>query len=108
MAIHNFTPHTINVIIGEDKMSFPSEGVVRALTTTTPCGVVDSIPVCRVEYGEPEGLPEYREGDYIIVSSLAAQAVKKYHPERDDILIPNGFVRDEAGNIIGCSQLAKA
>ena len=50
------------------------------------------------------GLPEEKEGVYIIVSKLTADAF----PLRDDLLLVNEMVRDENGAIIGCRSLAQA
>jgi len=61
------------------------------------------IDIMEKSFNEVEGLPEPQEDTYYIVSALVAGAAKN----RDDLLIPNDIVRDEAGRIIGCRNLAK-
>jgi hypothetical protein len=70
-------------------------------------GEIDSIPVESVTYGEIEGLPDYQEGVYYIVSGLVAAAAAKIG--RTDCLAPGGLVRDKnnPGLILGCLFLQK-
>lgn len=38
-----------------------------------------------------------------VVSRLVAEAV----PERRDLVVPHGLVRDGQGRVVGCAQLAQ-
>lgn len=49
--------------------------------------------------GNETALPEPVEGTYYIVSRIACEAM----PERSDLLMVDGTVRDENGRIIGCT-----
>jgi len=72
------------------------------------------IPVYRIDYGAPTlvnektkeelPLPQVQEGVVLVVSSLAAQSLRKY-TNRDDFLVPGDPVRDEKGRIIGMRGL---
>lgn len=90
----------------------PSGSVARAAQTVKQDGPMDwkgifSIPVFRIEYGAPEGLPEPREGVRYIVSSLTASAAKASGRDTSDLLVTHSPVRDRAGKIIGCTAFAR-
>lgn len=101
--IKNFTPHPIFICnnAGEVTREIQSEGLVRLKAVTVPTGEIDGVPVSRTEFGQPEGLPEFQEGVFIVVSQLVKTAL----PSRSDLLVPAEVVRDEKGNIIGCKSL---
>lgn len=119
----NMTPHTITLYADKDCMevtkgnyktlvlkegakpimSLPSEGVARAASNKELLYTIDSIPVYKTVYGEPEGLPEPAPNTYIIVSALTAQSA----PERKDLLIIDGAVRDTEGRICGCTAFGR-
>ena len=101
--IKNFTPHPISICnnAGEVTREIQSEGLVRLKAVTVPAGEIDGVPVSRTEFGQPEGLPEFQEEVFIVVSQL----VKTVLPSRYDLLVPAEVVRDEKGNIVGCKSL---
>jgi len=99
MRLVNLTPHTVNVINGQN---YASEGVVRVSETETQVGEVGGIPLFSKVFGKVVGLPEPTEGTMFIVSAL----VKAACPDRKDLLVPTKLVRDEKGNIIGCCGFA--
>lgn len=101
--IKNFTPHPISICnnAGEIIRVIQPEGLVRLKAVTVPAGEIDGVPVTRTEFGQPEGLPEFKEGIFIVVSQLVKTAL----PSRSDLLVPAEVVRDEKGNIIGCKSL---
>jgi hypothetical protein len=103
MTIKNFTPHPITICnnAGEVTRVIQSEGLVRLKAVTVPAGEIDGVPVTRTEFGQPEGLPEFKEGVFIVVSQLVKSAL----PSRSDLLVPAEVVRDEKGNIVGCKSL---
>ena len=107
MAVINMTPHAVNIVMGDDVVVIPASGIIpRCKQDTVQIGiaVVDGkeIPITRTVFGAVEDLPPKADGDLLIVSMLVAKAC----PDRDDLLIPNGIVRDGEGNIIGCTSLA--
>ena len=63
----------------------------------------DGTPTTKTEFGSPEGLPEYSNGVYYIVS----QIVKNALPQRKDLLVPAEVVRGEDGTIYGCKSLGR-
>lgn len=101
--IKNFTPHPISICnnAGEVTRVIQSEGLVRLKAVTVPAGEIDGIPVSKTEFGKPEGLPEFQEEVFIVVSQLVKTALSF----RTDLLVPAEVVRDEKGNIIGCKSL---
>ena len=103
MVIKNFTPHSITICnnAGEVARVIQPEGLVRLKAVTVPAGEIDGVPVTRTEFGQAEGLPEFKEGIFIVVSQLVKTAL----PSRSDLLVPAEVVRDEKGNIVGCKSL---
>lgn len=103
MEIKNLTPHAITICnnAGEVIRVFQSEGLVRLKASTVNAGQIDGVPVSNTIFGEPEGLPEYTDGKFYIVS----QIVKSALPKRLDLLVPAEIVRDLNGQIIGCKSL---
>ena len=101
--IKNYTPHPISICnnAGEVVRVIQPEGLVRLKAVTVPAGEIDGIPVTRTEFGEPEGLPDFKEDTFYIVSQLVKSAL----PTRTDLLVPAEVVRDEKGNIVGCRSL---
>ena len=101
--IKNFTPHPISICnnAGEIIRVIQPEGLVRLKAVTVPVGEIDGVPTTRTEFQQPEGLPEFQEGVFIVVSQLVKTAL----PSRSDLLVPAEVVRDEKGNIIGCKSL---
>jgi hypothetical protein len=124
MTIINATPHTITLVskqgVEQDSKkqflaetvevikSIPSSGILpRVSMSNSPAGEIDGIPIESVIYGEIEGLPEYQEEVYYIVSGLVAAAAAKIG--RVDCLAPGALVRDKNNPslILGCLFLQK-
>lgn len=103
--IKNFTPHPITICnnAGEVIRVIQPEGLVRLKAVTVPAGEIDGVPVTKTEFGTPEGMPEFQEGVFIVVSQLVKTAL----PSRSDLLVPAEVVRDEKGNIVGCKSLGR-
>jgi hypothetical protein len=116
MNFVNLTPHAIKVLAkGEPTLVVPPSGAVaRVIEVATPLGTISEYvgqPVCVVEYGRVEGLPDEDIGEageyrtYFIVSSMVIDAVEE-HPGsygyRKDLLCPFDMVRDGRGVIVGC------
>lgn len=129
----NLTPHTINIYRIEDttadnrgclilnegaepSMVLPSAGVLRATVESIHSGEVDGIPVYRNSYGRPV----MSDGSYVtlnaddtyIVSALAAASLNAAADadgtdRPTNALVLNGTVRNAAGQIVGCTSLAR-
>lgn len=103
MVIRNLTPHDITICDRSGKVVrvIPSSGIVRLTAKIADYLEVDGIRITKTCYGDPEGLPEFRDDTYYIVSQLVKSAL----PNRKDLLVPTEMVRDERGNILGCQSL---
>ena len=105
----NLTPHAVNVISDDNSIAttIPASGnVARCSQTIDIVGALtlDSvvIPISASSYGEVVDLPDPQDGVYYIVSRLVMSAC----PARQDLLVPNDLVRNDAGQVIGCRSLA--
>jgi hypothetical protein len=83
MRLVNLTPHPITLVGDKGEVTLPPSGdVVRAREVREVLGAVQvdsagTLPVLRVSYAEPEGLPEELEAETIyVVSALAAAAIR--------------------------------
>ena len=101
--IINMTPHVVNIVNvdGKEIARFESTGQIRLSSRTIPVGRVAGVSLTKTIFGEPEGLPDFSEGTFYIVS----QIVKSALPDRTDLLVPAEVVRDDSGRIIGCRSL---
>jgi hypothetical protein len=102
--IINKTPHAV-YLLNEDHTilrHFPkSNGMIRVKEIVTNREPIDGIPISATCWGETTEIPDYVVGTYYIVSQLVKNAL----PKRKDLLVPKGAVRDEKGNIMGCTRL---
>jgi hypothetical protein len=109
----NYTPHAVNVIGGDNGAPdhlIPSSGIARVSVEERPfpteilwfpgnfCHSVKTEVM-----GDVEGLPEATPDTWYIVSRIVAAAL----PGRSDLIVPTGFIRDDEGNIIGCTHFVK-
>ena len=108
-TIVNLTPHAVNVINNDNSVAITIEAsgnVARCSQTIDIVGSITlgpvAIPVSSSSYGEVVDLPAPQDNTYYIVSRLVMSAC----PDRQDLLVPNDLVRDEAGRVIGCRSLA--
>ena len=105
MDIINLTVHDITIIKNEKtEIIPPSRVVARCETQEVLIGKVNGVDVYKINYGNVTGLPPANKNTVYVTSALVAQAVKQI---RNDVLIPNDFVRDKKGVIIGCKSLAQ-
>lgn len=131
MNLVNLTPHPVMIYLVEACITLPGGRGYKLVDSSTtpvmviaPSGVVAratqheerrdpitadglSIPICRMVYGAPVDLPEPEEGVGYIVSAITANAAKAAGRPTDDLFITAGMIRDEQGNIIGCTGFAK-
>ena len=118
----NTTPHAITILAGsdvnqgEEDVTIPSsnvsirvksEAIVDCLTMVGSLFVeIRKRQFTSVTYLENEvemPLPDKQEGVLYIVSRITAEAL----PNRDDLLMVDGTVRDDDGRIIGCTGFAQ-
>ena len=106
--IRNLTPHDINIVRdGKIDRIIKADGVVaRAKQSTSPQGELDGIPIIKMEFGEPENLPEPEVNVFLIVSLPTAQAAIKAGRDTADLRLTSLPVRDDKGQIIGCESLS--
>ena len=109
MEIINLTPHDVNIVLESSVVTITKSGVVaRCAQQTEQVDVLQYssanaiIPITKTSYGEIIDLPEQKENVYYIVSRLVMSAASG----RTDLLVPNGLVRDDNGNVIGCESLS--
>jgi hypothetical protein len=104
--IINKTPHDINIVNEKNEFikTIPkSDSQIRLAVKTQQTEEIEGIKTSVLVFGEPEGLPEYKNGVFYIVSQLVKTAL----PKREDLLVPAEVVRDEKGQIIGCKSLGR-
>ena len=105
MTVVNKTPHAVHIIDENGQVVKTYEKGDRqirlAVKTIQDARLADGTPTSKTIFGEPEGLPDFKEGTFYIVSQLVKSAL----PKRTDLLVPAEVVRDEKGNIIGCKSL---
>lgn len=99
-TIVNLTPHEI-VLRG---ITLTSAGVARCETSALKVDEVNGIAINRRIFGQVSGLPEPQDDVFYIVSAIVAQAVRGL---RNDCLVVDETIRDEAGRIVGCKSLAR-
>ena len=109
MEIINLTPHDVNIVLESSVVTITKSGVVaRCAQQTQKVNEINYsnanaiIPITQTTYGEVVDLPEPRTNTYYIVSRLVMSAASG----RTDLLCPNGLVRDDNGNVIGCESLS--
>jgi len=107
MSVINKSPHAVHIVDENGQVVRTYEKgdsqIRLAVKTVQDVPLVDRTPTSRTEFGEPEGLPDYVEGVFYIVSQLVKNAL----PNRADLLVPAEVVRDEKGNIVGCKSLGR-
>ncbi len=117
MRLVNLTPHMISILVNNEILLVPAQGKIARVATKKELIstlLVDnvSIPVFATTFGEveltsPDGsinepFPAPEKGTLYIVSSIVKNAMM----DRENILVPTDFVRDDRGNIIGCQALS--
>jgi hypothetical protein len=109
MELENLTPHAVT-LVGPDGQTVeipPSGTVARCVVTRVTVGTVRvgtiEVPVSVTSMGEVTDLPPARPGVAYVVSRVVAEAAT----DREDLLVPDDAVRDDAGRIVGCRALAR-
>lgn len=105
MTVVNKTPHAVHILDDSHRVirTYEKGDSQIRLSVEVVQGepLKDGTPTSRTTFGKPDGLPEFQEGTFYIVSQLVKNAL----PDRKDLLVPAEVVRDEKGNIIGCRSL---
>lgn len=101
LKIINLTPHAVNLYNGETLINAyePSGEVARIDMKSVFVANLGGVPLFKTKYGEASGLPKQEDGTYYIVSAL----VRTRNEHREDLLSPQGLVRNKEGVIIGCN-----
>jgi hypothetical protein len=100
----NLTPHTVNVQSGKEAQTFPPSGrVARVGTSSVIVDVLNGIDIVKTTFGNVEDVPT--SGDNIMY--IVSRRVKNALPARDDLVVPDGIVRDAVGNqVAGCTRFS--
>ena len=106
MKLVNLTPHAVNIVLEDGALNIVPSGVVaRCSQSDVNVGTIDvdgiAVPLTETSFGDVVDLPAPAPDTLYIVSRLVATAAN-----RDDLVVPNGIVRDDNGNIIGCKSLS--
>jgi hypothetical protein len=104
MRYVNLCPHTIHLM--QDRWTpthawEPSGQVARCVEITRLHHIDDDVQVVTKQYGVVTGLPEPQPDTVYLVSGMVRMAM----PERTDLASPGDAIRDEAGRIVGASNL---
>jgi hypothetical protein len=107
--IFNMTPHAVNIVNEEGKVTktFESVGVARATQKNVVVGTPEGVTIVESTFGKPVGLLEPSEGVFYIVSLITAKAADLSGRTTEDLLLTSGTVRDDNDQIIGCQALAR-
>lgn len=106
--IINLTPHDVTVMPADDAeaVTFLASGEFARVREhlggevwiATDAG---QVPLQQLTYGDQvDGLPDPSPGMLYLVSRLTALSVR-----RDDLVFPQGELRDDNGQIVGCRAL---
>lgn len=101
--LRNLTPHDVVVRWPGGERRLPSEGIARVDDQAQPGEPVCGLPVVDVHPGAALDLPDPEPGVTLLVSRVMALAV----PERRDLVFPFGEIRDDGGQIVAVSSLAR-
>lgn len=112
--IINLTPHDIRLLNKETDETLeviPFSGTIaRVAEENDTVGTLNGVPIVAKKFTSIEGLPEYSEGTYYIISLPTAYAVKASGRRYDDLLIVNETKRtrnaDGSTTIDGCYSLS--
>lgn len=100
----NLTPHPINIVKGEEVITFPPSGTVaRVSTEVVEVKHIGGIETVCQSFGKIEGI-ELEKDEIGIVSSIVLSAAKEIEYQNIGNLVSpntNNAIRNENGHIIG-------
>ena len=106
-SIVNLTPHDINVVLGNETITFAASGnVARVNMVAVDQRMIDGIPVVFNEPGEVQGLPPAKNNTIYLVSAVVLGATK-----RRDLFAPDTgptAIRNDKGQIQAVTRLVSA
>jgi len=112
-ALMNLTPHPIKILnLDETVMIAPSGMIARVVETPVGAGEVvtvlvdgykKKVTITAAMHKGVKDLPDPVDGIQFIVSRPVTLAARG----RDDLLVPDDFVRNEVGEIMGCRTLRR-
>jgi len=108
--IINKTPHEIKLLSNTDRIIFSLPGTInpprvkerKNSTKSLLINGKDELKIYTAKNTDVENLPKPQENTYYVVSRLVAE-----YADRDDLIVPDDFVRDTNGSIIGCKSFKK-
>lgn len=100
VQILNCTPHSITVA---GHTFLPAGVCPRVAITRRELEPIMGIPVVQSQSGEVSGLPRQKAATYLVVSRQVAESA----PERRDLLVVDGAIRDAEGKIVGAERFAQ-
>lgn len=108
MKLFNLTAHEVIIERCYERIVIePEEFPARRLSTTIVVGELEidggTVDLESTSFGEVENLPEEEEGVGYIVSRIVAEAC----PQRHDLYVRSGEVRDASGRVIACTGLTQ-
>lgn len=103
MEFINLTQHEVNIAGGPTLA--PSGIVARVETSIEKINSINGIDLFETVFGEVENLPEPKNNCVYVVSALVRTHNSVAH--REDVYSPGRLLRDDAGNVIGCSGLTR-
>lgn len=108
VKISNLTPHTVTIVDdnGNVVRQYESEGLARSAQQSVVCGELDGIELVKTVFGKVDGLPQYQEDVYYIVSAITVNAAKAEGRTTSDLLVVSDTIRNEQGQIVGCKRFA--
>jgi hypothetical protein len=107
-SLHNLTPHPLVITTPHGTVELaPHPDPPRVQEEHLPQDAIHhagiDVPVVSIRTGTVTGLPQPVEGRWYVVARVVALAA----PQRDDLLVPQGFLRDADGNVTACTFLAR-
>ena len=104
--IVNLTPHAVHV---NEKIFLPSGLIARCQDVSHPYANIDDIELITRQYGNVELLNQEKQAipfeidpnTLYIVSAMVRLAL----PKHDNLASPGDLIRDENGQIVGCTNL---
>lgn len=101
----NCTPHPVVYKGSNGEVVFEPSGIIARVgeVEVTSFKVAGNIEVKQKKFVDPVDIPEPQDNVFYIVSSIVAMSC----PHRKDFIVPDEFIRDETGRIVGCKKFSQ-